>query len=108
MIRRPPRSTLFPYTTLFRSLHALELRVLDRADHQEAPDERHDQDQDRLYLATQAQDMMVQQHERGYGGGRRRDRKPQEMAVVGRGRQPVVPRQPQRAAADEREDHGES
>src|SRR3989442_5393802 len=25
MIRRPPRSTLFPYTTLFRSLAALEL-----------------------------------------------------------------------------------
>src|SRR5437660_6439368 len=24
MIRRPPRSTLFPYTTLFRSVHALE------------------------------------------------------------------------------------
>src|SRR2546426_6360652 len=24
MIRRPPRSTLFPYTTLFRSLHGLE------------------------------------------------------------------------------------
>src|SRR2546421_3646294 len=23
MIRRPPRSTLFPYTTLFRSLHPL-------------------------------------------------------------------------------------
>src|SRR2546422_2547979 len=23
MIRRPPRSTLFPYTTLFRSLHAM-------------------------------------------------------------------------------------
>src|ERR1035437_11103975 len=37
MIRRPPRSTLFPYTTLFRSTHhfglaeAVELaRVLDR------------------------------------------------------------------------------
>src|SRR2546422_8500039 len=29
MIRRPPRSTLFPYTTLFRSLfHALEKFVL--------------------------------------------------------------------------------
>src|SRR3712207_9458565 len=32
MIRRPPRSTLFPYTTLFRSLEALrgrlELRLL--------------------------------------------------------------------------------
>ena len=25
MIRRPPRSTLFPYTTLFRSRYALEL-----------------------------------------------------------------------------------
>src|SRR5258707_9168620 len=25
MIRRPPRSTLFPYTTLFRSLHGDEL-----------------------------------------------------------------------------------
>src|SRR2546425_8986877 len=24
MIRRPPRSTLFPYTTLFRSLHLVE------------------------------------------------------------------------------------
>src|SRR2546430_10870966 len=27
MIRRPPRSTLFPYTTLFRSLHYLEAVV---------------------------------------------------------------------------------
>src|SRR2546426_5864718 len=27
MIRRPPRSTLFPYTTLFRSLGALERAV---------------------------------------------------------------------------------
>src|SRR3712207_7940451 len=31
MIRRPPRSTLFPYTTLFRSgQHQLELHVADR------------------------------------------------------------------------------
>src|SRR5260221_6908462 len=28
MIRRPPRSTLFPYTTLFRSLH--EIAAFDR------------------------------------------------------------------------------
>src|SRR2546429_3183708 len=28
MIRRPPRSTLFPYTTLFRSLRVLRPRVL--------------------------------------------------------------------------------
>src|SRR5258708_9515932 len=30
MIRRPPRSTLFPYTTLFRSLQAEALRQLAR------------------------------------------------------------------------------
>src|SRR4051794_41711833 len=29
MIRRPPRSTLFPYTTLFRSLPLLEVSVPD-------------------------------------------------------------------------------
>src|SRR3712207_9032870 len=29
MIRRPPRSTLFPYTTLFRSLAAAEPAVAD-------------------------------------------------------------------------------
>src|SRR3712207_8999746 len=29
MIRRPPRSTLFPYTTLFRSLHAFARLVLE-------------------------------------------------------------------------------
>src|SRR2546430_8214936 len=28
MIRRPPRSTLFPYTTLFRSIHAMMKSVL--------------------------------------------------------------------------------
>src|SRR3989475_5875358 len=27
MIRRPPRSTLFPYTTLFRSRHVVRLRA---------------------------------------------------------------------------------
>src|SRR2546422_11746137 len=29
MIRRPPRSTLFPYTTLFRSVHGLGVEALD-------------------------------------------------------------------------------
>src|SRR2546429_5927702 len=28
MIRRPPRSTLFPYTTLFRSLETVEFRQI--------------------------------------------------------------------------------
>src|SRR3712207_7947763 len=32
MIRRPPRSTLFPYTTLFRSQQALILLVAHRVD----------------------------------------------------------------------------
>src|SRR3712207_7093482 len=35
MIRRPPRSTLFPYTTLFRS----PARALDRADVADAQDQ---------------------------------------------------------------------
>src|SRR2546427_7588654 len=35
MIRRPPRSTLFPYTTLFRSAHrAARLRGVGRGDHE--------------------------------------------------------------------------
>src|SRR2546430_6997366 len=29
MIRRPPRSTLFPYTTLFRSIKATRTQILD-------------------------------------------------------------------------------
>src|SRR2546429_2202545 len=33
MIRRPPRSTLFPYTTLFRSLQALLQVAADHAAH---------------------------------------------------------------------------
>src|SRR2546430_4401251 len=31
MIRRPPRSTLFPYTTLFRSYAGIDKNPLDRA-----------------------------------------------------------------------------
>src|SRR3712207_9005784 len=35
MIRRPPRSTLFPYTTLFRSLHRVHgVLVLELGDEQ--------------------------------------------------------------------------
>src|SRR2546425_6437101 len=37
MIRRPPRSTLFPYTTLFRSLlHLGDSPRDDRAEHEES------------------------------------------------------------------------
>src|SRR5256885_2855046 len=42
MMRRPPRSTLFPYTTLFRSLHAWAdgdrpLRLVEQAVAKDAP-----------------------------------------------------------------------
>src|SRR2546426_3842830 len=37
MIRRPPRSTLFPYTTLFRSRHDVVVDLVAvRGEHQEA------------------------------------------------------------------------
>src|SRR2546427_9644116 len=49
MIRRPPRSTLFPYTTLFRSLTAEQLAQLDRARGPEF---------DRLFLT-----LMIQHHQ---------------------------------------------
>src|SRR2546422_7646534 len=43
MIRRPPRSTLFPYTTLFRSPVQLQLRLaLRRLHHQRARDGERD------------------------------------------------------------------
>src|SRR2546425_3919313 len=43
MIRRPPRSTLFPYTTLFRSLAAAAAQSADPRAHQRSPggDPRH-------------------------------------------------------------------
>src|SRR5260370_9546614 len=37
MIRRPPRSTLFPYTTLFRSVCALDRRTARRCTIRESP-----------------------------------------------------------------------
>src|SRR2546430_10474161 len=46
MIRRPPRSTLFPYTTLFRSLHG-KIYVaggIDRSNHPTAAAFRYDAD----------------------------------------------------------------
>src|SRR5256886_15565222 len=36
MIRRPPRSTLFPYTTLFRSAHGLVRDLLGAVEHAHA------------------------------------------------------------------------
>src|SRR2546425_6517236 len=45
MIRRPPRSTLFPYTTLFRSLgRAARHPGLDEVEIQDQVQRRHDHD----------------------------------------------------------------
>src|SRR5256885_12527074 len=40
MIRRPPRSTLFPYTTLFRSRHGLSLQSGGARSQSTVPDSR--------------------------------------------------------------------
>src|SRR2546430_10977196 len=42
MIRRPPRSTLFPYTTLFRSLHRDTPAARRAGGHNRVHDERDD------------------------------------------------------------------
>src|SRR5438876_7638690 len=52
MIRRPPRSTLFPYTTLFRSLLTTVLLI-------EEPEGQHDQGDDQPDL----EDEEEQRHE---------------------------------------------
>src|SRR3712207_9023024 len=65
MIRRPPRSTLFPYTTLFRShhdRHRLGLAVAQGAQHAEAVEARHVQVQRegiRAVLAAQLQRLVA-------------------------------------------------
>src|SRR3712207_9321870 len=60
MIRRPPRSTLFPYTTLFRSLAVADApgarRLLDRLDgavHQVVGDDQLD-----LHLGQEVHDVL--------------------------------------------------
>src|SRR2546428_10922133 len=68
MIRRPPRSTLFPYTTLFRSLEAPVAGVVPAI----VPDE--DRLLDRLPGARVRGRAGVGTVPRGQGGGgRRRD-----------------------------------
>src|SRR3712207_7484560 len=56
MIRRPPRSTLFPYTTLFRSAVLLAVpvdgEVQEQADLPPAPDQRPDQGEKRTRSRT--------------------------------------------------------
>src|SRR2546422_6667311 len=55
MIRRPPRSTLFPYTTLFRSL-----QPHDR--HHGGPDDRHGRGADRRGRRHGKHDARSEEH----------------------------------------------
>src|SRR5260370_13079159 len=66
MIRRPPRSTLFPYTTLFRSvLHALDGRR--RRNHQHighAQQQRHGREGlERVELHARVPNVLVRSEE---------------------------------------------
>src|SRR3989475_6303931 len=70
MIRRPPRSTLFPYTTLFRSKGREELRLLGVG-------------QERSEQVAGWQGLHLP---RGLSADRRRHRQPQEARQEGSGK----------------------
>src|SRR2546422_7797337 len=57
MIRRPPRSTLFPYTTLFRSL------VLGGVVLEDAPQVRQERDHREVHEEDRDADDSLDQHE---------------------------------------------
>src|SRR5256885_13177472 len=76
MIRRPPRSTLFPYTTLFRSLRAQEDRL-------QSPQERLGRrPRRRLHGAARPERAQPTLGGRGHGGigeGRRSEEHTSEL-----------------------------
>src|SRR3712207_7068816 len=73
MIRRPPRSTLFPYTTLFRSAGPV---LLDRGqEHAARGDEDGEHRQQRAALAVGVGPSAEQRPGDGRGDGPGRDRK---------------------------------
>src|SRR2546422_7307742 len=67
MIRRPPRSTLFPYTTLFRSRRALDGRYV--------PLSEQDPKQWSLPLIEEAERHLADAFKRGRSGRFQLDRK---------------------------------
>src|SRR2546430_8473679 len=67
MIRRPPRSTLFPYTTLFRSLASdleTDMRYSQSKDHRhDSNDSRYEaKDEDDSYTVTLNQSNRSEEH----------------------------------------------
>src|SRR2546426_4503229 len=69
MIRRPPRSTLFPYTTLFRSIDD-NAAIVHRA-----PQRPRCQRVSHLLGPQVGSELTQQCHETGYMRGSKRDRK---------------------------------
>src|SRR3712207_8446837 len=80
MIRRPPRSTLFPYTTLFRSPHGHTRGVGDRVEREV---ERILQDDDlglrRRQLLQRRAQLRAQLRERGRARGIRSEEHTSEL-----------------------------
>src|SRR3712207_7135323 len=69
MIRRPPRSTLFPYTTLFRSSdHDAERRADERRDRRERERAAHE-GHDRLAAAEAGEEREGVAHHRAGDAG---------------------------------------
>src|SRR2546430_9343504 len=62
MIRRPPRSTLFPYTTLFRSRHIQHFRQYIVEVHLRAVGGRAQRDEQALSGAECVQDVRSEEH----------------------------------------------
>src|SRR2546421_9894483 len=62
MIRRPPRSTLFPYTTLFRSQTRPRLRRNRDGEQPSGPHERDDRVSFRLVDGFQAERTRSEEH----------------------------------------------
>src|SRR3712207_7423980 len=61
MIRRPPRSTLFPYTTLFRSHHPADREDRQHQRQRHAADEQaHEDDHRWLDVAGQLGDLVLE------------------------------------------------
>src|SRR3712207_7642941 len=64
MIRRPPRSTLFPYTTLFRSRDGPRGELLEPGEHLLADPRRGGQVDLTVHLQTRAAGLVVHGHAR--------------------------------------------
>src|SRR3712207_8210364 len=60
MIRRPPRSTLFPYTTLFRSKHGKAAR--ERRQHASCPDRHREGHRERKVLPARRCKRRSEEH----------------------------------------------